>query len=154
MRIDALPEERILALDPISRGFGFAVLEVSGDRLIEWGVLHCGRKPKDMARAVLRLVGRLTPTTIAIEDPSTGRSATRRVALARFAAVITDAMPGVSLLRVPRDRLFAGASRAARDEIKKRAQALFHDLDAQEPFTPLVKRKMDFLAGLIFPHRA
>lgn len=31
--------KRVLAIDPNSRGFGFAVLE-GPDRLIDWGVVH------------------------------------------------------------------------------------------------------------------
>src|SRR5262245_25071417 len=50
-------------------------------------------------------------------------------------------------------RLFAGLSARARDAIHRRAQTLFKTLDAQKEFTPTTKRKMDFLADLIYPSK-
>ena len=55
------------------------------------------------------------------------------------------------VFRETTQKLFAGESHRARDQIKKRAQALFRELDAKEPFTPSVKQKMAFLTDLIYP---
>ena len=61
--------ERVLGIDFISRGFGFAVLE--GPRsLVDWGVVHAGR-PRDAAtvlRSIAVLLARYAPDTLAIED--------------------------------------------------------------------------------------
>jgi transcriptional regulator with XRE-family HTH domain len=55
------------------------------------------------------------------------------------------------VFRETTQKLFAGASHHARAKIKKRAQALFRELDAKEPFTAAVKQKMAFLTDLIYP---
>jgi len=55
------------------------------------------------------------------------------------------------VFREATQRLFAGESHRARAEIKRRATALFRELDAKTPFTPTVKRKMEFLTDLIYP---
>ncbi len=46
--------------------------------------------------------------------------------------------------------LFAGEFARIAPEVKRRAQKLSRHLDAQ-PFTPSVKRKLDFLADVVFP---
>jgi hypothetical protein len=48
-------EVRVLAVDPTSKGFGFAVLEGPA-ALIDWGVKHA---PKDKNRASMKQVGEL-----------------------------------------------------------------------------------------------
>jgi hypothetical protein len=61
-------EKRILAIDPISRGFGFAVLEGSR-RLIDWGVIHVQTdKLRGCLRRIDELVGRYRPLIIVTED--------------------------------------------------------------------------------------
>ena len=63
-----------------------------------------------------------------------------------------DTLLGYEIVfRETTQKLFAGDSHRARAEIKKRAQALHRELDAMEPFTESVKRKMEFLTDLIFP---
>ena len=61
-------ETRILAIDPSTRGFGFAVLE-GQERLIDWGVKET---KVDKNRMTLRLVADLIdlyqPTVIVVED--------------------------------------------------------------------------------------
>ncbi len=42
MQVFRREDERVLAIDPNSRGFGFAVLE-GGARLIDWGIRDTGR---------------------------------------------------------------------------------------------------------------
>ena len=65
---------RILAIDPATRGFGFAVLEGS-QRLIDWGVKDT---KTDKKRRTLKLVGELIewyrPGVIVLEDTSTQAS--------------------------------------------------------------------------------
>lgn len=63
--------KRVLAIDPISRGFGFAVLE-GPDRLIDWGVVHV---VADKHRGCLRIIGQLidqySPDFVAAENVTT-----------------------------------------------------------------------------------
>jgi len=59
---------RVLAIDPFSRGIGFAVLE-GPERLIDWGLKTTGRADNEKAiRATLALVARFQPDVLAVED--------------------------------------------------------------------------------------
>jgi hypothetical protein len=59
---------RILAIDPSSKGFGYAVLE-SGGRLIDWGVKEVpSRKPKAFVARVDQLIAVYDPKWLAVED--------------------------------------------------------------------------------------
>lgn len=46
--------------------------------------------------------------------------------------------------------LYKGEGARASGEVRKRAQGLYRRLDAKR-FTPIVKRKLDFLTDLIYP---
>jgi len=71
-------EKRILAIDPISRGFGFAVLE-GPRRLIDWGVVHVQTdKLRGCLRRIDELVGRYSPQILVTEDFNT-KGSRRRV---------------------------------------------------------------------------
>jgi len=54
------------------------------------------------------------------------------------------------VFRVALDELFAGRHDVARTGLRSRAERLLRTLDA-EPFTPSIKRKMDFLADFLSP---
>ncbi len=59
---------RVLAIDPFSRGVGFAVLE-GPERLIDWGLKTTGRADNGKAiRAIEALVARFQPDVLAVED--------------------------------------------------------------------------------------
>ena len=59
---------RVLAIDPYSRGVGFAVLEGS-EHLIDWGLKTTGRADNLKAtRAIEALVARFQPDILAVED--------------------------------------------------------------------------------------
>jgi Holliday junction resolvasome RuvABC endonuclease subunit len=77
MRYVPIVRRRILAVDPVSRGFGFVVLE-EPLRLIDWGVVQC-RKRKRVAtgwsytrseciRKIAKAIVRYEPTMIVFED--------------------------------------------------------------------------------------
>lgn len=68
--------QRVLAIDPTSKGFGFAVLE-GPDALIDWGVRHAGadRNRKSLARAEA-LIGQYRPDVLVVEH--TGAKGSRR----------------------------------------------------------------------------
>ena len=59
---------RVLAVDPFSRGVGFAVLE-GPERLIDWGLRTTGRADNaKSARVIDKLVDRFRPDVLALED--------------------------------------------------------------------------------------
>jgi Holliday junction resolvasome RuvABC endonuclease subunit len=63
-----LHEQRVLALDPASRGCGFAVLE-GPDRLIDWGVSGGDyRDERQLLRVVGRLIDKYAPDVVVLED--------------------------------------------------------------------------------------
>lgn len=104
---------RILAIDPSSKGFGFAVME-SGGRLIDWGIKEVpGRRAKTFITKVDQLIAVYDPQWLAVEDYSgtaRGERAQRlieaMVAHARFADVrrsIISRDEIRSLLELPSD---------------------------------------------------
>lgn len=62
---------RILAIDPASRGFGYALLE-GGAELIDWGV--AGAHNGDVASRFAALVRRYTPEMVVLPDIVAGES--------------------------------------------------------------------------------
>jgi hypothetical protein len=59
---------RVLAIDPFSRGVGFAVLE-GPDRLIDWGTRSTGQADNARAaRVIAKLIDRFRPDVLALED--------------------------------------------------------------------------------------
>ncbi len=61
--------QRILAIDPASRGVGFSILESHPIRLVDWGVLLCREKRYAGSTAkIAELVQDYAPTAIVIED--------------------------------------------------------------------------------------
>jgi hypothetical protein len=60
--------KRVLAIDPYSRGVGFAVLEGPGC-LIDWGLRSTGGADNaKAARAIDKLIDRFRPDVLALED--------------------------------------------------------------------------------------
>lgn len=59
---------RVLAVDPFSRGVGFAVLE-GQERLIDWGIRTTGRADNaKSARVIDKLIDRFRPDVVVLED--------------------------------------------------------------------------------------
>ncbi len=60
--------KRVLAIDPFSRGVGFAVLE-GPESLIDWGLRTTGRADNaKAARVIEKLIDRFRPDVLALED--------------------------------------------------------------------------------------
>lgn len=60
--------KRVLAIDPFSRGVGFAVLE-GPECLIDWGLRTTGRADNARsARVIEKLIDRFLPDVLALED--------------------------------------------------------------------------------------
>src|SRR5215471_16749339 len=70
----AVPEPRVLAIDPTSSGFGYAVLE-GPEALIDWGVKQpSGEKLTGCLESIAKLIDRYTPAVLVIESPLFGKS--------------------------------------------------------------------------------
>jgi Holliday junction resolvasome RuvABC endonuclease subunit len=68
MRHLPLRETRVLAIDPSSRGFGFAIFE-GPENLIDWGVKQVkGSKNRECLRRIERLMEYYQPEVIVVED--------------------------------------------------------------------------------------
>jgi hypothetical protein len=89
------PPLRLLAIDPISRGFGFAVLE-GPTALVDWGIRHGANDPRAFLRRVRALIALYRPDVIVVEDcrdhGSRRRQRVRKVLqnLARLASAETE----------------------------------------------------------------
>ena len=60
--------KRVLAIDPFSRGVGFAVLE-GPEHLVDWGLRTTGRADNAKAvRVIEKLIERFRPDLLALED--------------------------------------------------------------------------------------
>jgi len=61
-------EKRILAIDPTTKGFGFAVME-GPERLIDWGVKGAKRSKKMRClKLIMGLIDHYKPDVIVVED--------------------------------------------------------------------------------------
>lgn len=80
-------KERILAIDPVSRGFGFVVLEDEPLQIVDWAVRTC--RDATCADALEALIERYEPTSIVMESPI-GTGSLRREALHTFLYNIDD----------------------------------------------------------------
>jgi len=68
MNLSSRKEVRVLAIDPSTRGFGFAVLE-GPSRLIDWGVKETrSNKNTKSLKLIADLIERYQPTAIIVED--------------------------------------------------------------------------------------
>src|SRR5437868_4477583 len=95
---------RILAIDPSTRGFGFAVLE-GPSRLIDWGVKETKTdKKRRSLKLIAELIEQYAPGVVALEDyEGKGSRRCRRVA---------DLIEDISKLAVKRRlkvKTFSGA---------------------------------------------
>jgi Holliday junction resolvasome RuvABC endonuclease subunit len=135
---EALERDRLLAVDPVAKGFGFVVLEVGPLRLVDWGVRHCGRRaPEARARAIARLLQRYEPTTLILEDAREVGSL-RAIALEDFVADIGETLLAspVSVHTYTRSeirRAFRRAGAVTKEQIAHTLVAKFPELSPHEP---------------------
>src|SRR5437867_1077976 len=95
---------RVLAIDPSTRGFGFAVLE-GPNRLIDWGVKETKTdKKRRTLKLIDDLIERYEPSAIVVED-YTGKGSRR---CRRIQALIND-ISKLALKRKIRVRSFSRA---------------------------------------------
>lgn len=124
---------RMLSLDPTSRGFGYAILEIP-DLLIDWGVCQVRTDKKErVLRKVAALIHRFAPDIVVVENIHQERC--RRgprvrdliesiVSLARA----MDVAVGRVAMRDVRDH-FAEAHAKNKDAIAKQIAGQFPELD-------------------------
>jgi len=115
MNYDA-PRLRVLAIDPTSKGFGFAVLEGT-DRLIDWGVARVwAASEKEFVVRVDVLIERFRPAVVVVENiPPTPRRlrATRRLA-ALSPHVLDRKLHLRAVTRAELDRAFPSSTKQKR----------------------------------------
>ena len=74
MRSSSATIKRVLAIDPSTRGLGFAVME-GPDQLIDWGIkVVKGDKNGESLKRVIQLIERYHPDVIVVEDYQHKRS--------------------------------------------------------------------------------
>lgn len=93
MKYVPIPTERLLAIDPITKGFGFVVLEVEPLQLIDWGTKTCARSIEGLGRVVESLLWRYGPTVFVLEDPAPARTEARRAVLHHVVALCAAVLP-------------------------------------------------------------
>jgi hypothetical protein len=106
-------DHRVVAIDPTSRGFGFAVLEDS-TFLVDWGTKDVGRADDTKTlRHVRAIVLRYDPDAIVLEDPrdpSFRRSARVRNLIISIQELSVSAGKLVAFVARPRiHKLFGGS---------------------------------------------
>lgn len=138
MNYEPITTERVLALDPTPRGFGFVVLENQPFQLVDWGVATCkrGRNSNCLSR-VERLVGRHKPSVLVLEDWREAKGL-RRGALEDFIESIADILVDGSVevrthSRSAVQRLFAEAGAMSKEDIAKLIAGKFPELLPRVP---------------------
>lgn len=128
---------RILAVDPVSRGFGFAVLE-EGDRLVDWGTRGArSDKEKTCVNKIAALWERYEPDLFVLEDYAARRcrrSARVRGLLRRIRGAAVR--HGLRVRAVPRRavrKAFASRGARTKDEIARAIAAEFPELALSLP---------------------
>jgi len=82
--------ERVLAVDPSAKGFGFVVLEKEPLQLVDWGVASCRRRGSAPCFGRLSsLIEQYKPAALVIDDPSEAKTP-RRVALGAFLIQLSE----------------------------------------------------------------
>ncbi len=138
VRYVPVPEVRVLAVDPVSRGYGFVVLEDSPLMLVDWGVRTCTRKSSAHCELSLKtLIARYEPTALVIEDVAEAR-ALRRASLRSFTDGIIDLVDGLALPLYSYSRAkvrtaFGGGGAVTKDGIARLLAEQFPELVARVP---------------------
>lgn len=124
---------RILAIDPSTAGFGFAVLE-DPTRLVDWGVAEVWSKsPKSFLARVEALVDRYSPSIIVLEDVGDGK---RRKRAARLIELVgryseTRRVTAVKVHRSQVRKAFGG--KPTKHEIAVAIAAVFPEMAPRLP---------------------
>jgi hypothetical protein len=104
--------ERVLAIDPTRRGFGYVVFEGT-EFLIDWGVRNV-RGPRDIGslKAFVQLVKRYQPEVVVLEDTSSSGSRRRGGADMLLRQIVREASRAeIRVCRISRADIMAAFSR-------------------------------------------
>jgi Holliday junction resolvasome RuvABC endonuclease subunit len=138
-------EKRVLAIDPTSRGFGYAVLE-GPERLIDWGVVQV-RDDKESAclKRIERLIERYVPDVIVLEDsPRSRRCARVRQLIDRIRQLADNKrIPARSFSRSKIRRAFAPFGAVTKSQIAAQIAKLFVELAPHLPGVRKIWRSED-----------
>src|ERR1700733_322221 len=98
--------DRILAIAPSSRGFGFAVVE-GGDTLVDWGVRSVtGNKNVDALKKVEAMIALYKPVVLVLEDASAkGSRRSRRIRKLTKEIIETAGSQRMKVMLFSRDRV-------------------------------------------------
>jgi len=128
---------RVLAIDPVTKGFGFAVLE-GPDHLVDWGVAHVsGEKHAAALQRIADLLDHYRPKFVVIEDWAHPGSRRRE----RIRELL-EAVPGlaaerkVGTCRVPQKtvkRVFSASGPITKHEIAVAISKCFPELASRLP---------------------
>src|SRR5262249_22067262 len=131
--------KRILAIDPISRGFGFAVLD-GPKSLLNWGVRATKPSPKPMERSLremARLLERYCPDRVVVEDCVRGspRLGKRSQRLIERVARLADerGIPARRISRAGLQRAFASENARTKYQIALATVRRFPELAVRLP---------------------
>lgn len=129
-------ELRVLAIDPSTRGFGFAVLE-GADRLVDWGT-RSAREDKN--RQCLKKIGELIdcyqPDVLVVENCAAGSRRCERVRRLMDAICVLAGRRKVGTRRFSRQKVqaaFADSSAVTKHEIAAAIAKRFPELAPHLP---------------------
>src|SRR5436305_11406411 len=129
---------RIFALDPTTKGFGYAVLELPF-RLVDWGLAHVsGEKESGAVARFEALLDQFRPDVVVLEDPAAPGSRRRpRVQKLLGTLVETARERGIEVQTLPRLAVIECFSspdeRATKYSITKRLAETFPELAEKMP---------------------
>jgi len=128
---------RVLAVDPTSRGFGFAVLEGPA-RLIDWGIRDTRRADSQAAhREVTSLLDRYAPDSLVLEDTSDDGSRRRTRVRSLIETLRAEAdRRGITVVAISRRRVqaaFRGANASTKHAIAGTIAEHFPELESRLP---------------------
>lgn len=128
--------QRVLAIDPTSRGFGFTVLEGT-HRLVDWG-LKDARRDKEAVLAKLQdILDRYQPDVLVLEDvtdPRSRRGPTARRMIRGALALAADSGVKTKLASMARVRsAFGGRGRCTKYEVTDAIAKQFPELAVHRP---------------------
>jgi Holliday junction resolvasome RuvABC endonuclease subunit len=142
----ALPDyaKRVLAIDPTTKGFGFAVLEGAAV-LIDWSFWHPMKHPSDLnshcLKKVAQLISRHQPEVLIAED-ATARGSQRNPRVCKFiedlVAMASDRHLPVRC--IPRRRVLQCFSAAGAPTKRRVAAALTQRFPELEPHLPPLRK--------------
>lgn len=137
MRYTPLKVRRVLAVDPMTKGFGFALLE-GRSTLVDWGTREArGDKASTCVRKVAELLGRYRPDFLVLEDhraPSSVRCVRVRQLLQRIQNEAAKQRIRVRL--VSRVRVRATFERRGARTKEQVAQAIAGNFPEVAPYLP------------------